>query len=1005
VEKLIEDEKLTHEPEILSKESLTNDNSKWVGLYKITYLDQNGKKRFWESVERKTRTTNEIDAVGIVPLLKSKDSNTTKTILCIQFRLVEKDEAPEQAALRELYEETGYKGKAITNVSTSMFNDAGITNTNMKLVFIEVDLDDEINKNPIPKLEEDEFINILLVDLKDLYSTLQEAIDNFNYKFALQQCNKILKKQPEALIVKTLKGLVLERTGKQDEALKLCEQVKEKNPIDEAVLQALTLVYLSMGKNEEIVKIYENATQKNPNNEELGNHWFMAMVRSSNYKGQQHAALKLHKTFNSNKYLFWAIMSLVLQSENIQPNQINIFMPLAERMMLKAVNEGKVQNTEEVLDVLEGDLGQRCKDDIEIIRIKNELFIKTENWMKSNEMSKEILSKTNIDDWIAYKTFLDSHLKLIEEQKNNDKCTDSLTLSDAREFIYSLQKKDSESSVPKRGPFLAELELEHLISKKENSGELAKVMIDMLVNYFRKFGSKACCFEDLQPYLKNISKVSATMIIGEFKTTLIDSHDEKESIKNIQINVNICKFERYFGLLLDLSESELITYINKLWKLYQDSLKFGTNLPETEKQHGDDFAILASHALIDLYLKYPEKIIYLLQAIFLLESALEKSKNNFQFKLLLIRLYQNIGVFQRPLELYRLMDIKHVQLDTLSHYILARCLSFGFYEEANLLYVDTLSIYKNNELKTPEMVIHAYKFSTFSKIQEFIEFQKRLENSIQKAIVDREKVRLENIIVGPKDLNKRIGELNILDLKFDDSYCKSLYDNRDFSVMINCNPPDQKSIEELIRSSPNNDIIYLKVFTIIPHDLSTLVKELEDILKNDHKIESVEIQLSNLIIKLSNLYLGLKNLLSGQKELNQQVTLKIEELTSQVNELLTNKEKVSIEKSLSRNINKYSSTLEIQSLQNFTSERIREKLQSFQSKLNNLKTELKGDKVQKLLFSTVIKNENSNDNILEFCLDKKNEPFIKSVLSRIGTSWSTSIQNIIKELELKIKSC
>ncbi|CAJ0631868.1 3834_t:CDS:10 [Entrophospora sp. SA101] len=693
------------------------------------------------------------------------------------------------------------------------------------------------------------------------------AIDNFNYKFALQQCNKILKKQPEALIVKTLKGLVLERTGKQDEALKLCEQVKEKNPIDEAVLQALTLVYLSMGKNEEIVKIYENATQKNPNNEELGNHWFMAMVRSSNYKGQQHAALKLHKTFNSNKYLFWAIMSLVLQSENIQPNQINIFMPLAERMMLKAVNEGKVQNTEEVhlyliillaqnkfkevLDVLEGDLGQRCKDDIEIIRIKNELFIKTENWMKSNEMSKEILSKTNIDDWIAYKTFLDSHLKLIEEQKNNDKCTDSLTLSDAREFIYSLQKKDSESSVPKRGPFLAELELEHLISKKENSGELAKVMIDMLVNYFRKFGSKACCFEDLQPYLKNISKVSATMIIGEFKTTLIDSHDEKESIKNIQINVNICKFERYFGLLLDLSESELITYINKLWKLYQDSLKFGTNLPETEKQHGDDFAILASHALIDF------------------------------------------------------------------HYILARCLSFGFYEEANLLYVDTLSIYKNNELKTPEMVIHAYKFSTFSKIQEFIEFQKRLENSIQKAIVDREKVRLENIIVGPKDLNKRIGELNILDLKFD----------------------------------------------------------------------------------------GLKNLLSGQKELNQQVTLKIEELTSQVNELLTNKEKVSIEKSLSRNINKYSSTLEIQSLQNFTSERIREKLQSFQSKLNNLKTELKGDKVQKLLFSTVIKNENSNDNILEFCLDKKNEPFIKSVLSRIGTSWSTSIQNIIKELELKIKSC
>src|SRR5207248_10187432 len=106
----------------------------------------------------------------------------------------------------------------------------------------------------------------------------------------------------------------------------------------------------------------------------------------------------------------------------------------------------------------------------------------------------------------------------------------------------------------------------------------------------------------------------------------------------------------------------------------------GKDLPETEKQYGDDFVILASHILIDLYLKYRkyfifndfngndndndysngdgddndvyyifnnlhlfsliEKVIYLIQAIFLLESALEKSKNNFQFKLLLIRLYQ-----------------------------------------------------------------------------------------------------------------------------------------------------------------------------------------------------------------------------------------------------------------------------------------------------------------------------------------------------------------------------
>lgn len=38
---------------------------------------------------------------------------------------------------------------------------------------LKVDLDDEINKHPIPKLEEGEFIDIIIVDLKDLLSILQ----------------------------------------------------------------------------------------------------------------------------------------------------------------------------------------------------------------------------------------------------------------------------------------------------------------------------------------------------------------------------------------------------------------------------------------------------------------------------------------------------------------------------------------------------------------------------------------------------------------------------------------------------------------------------------------------------------------------------------------------------------------------------------------------------------------------------------------------------------------
>ena len=46
-------------------------------------------------------------------------------------------------------------------------------------------------------------------------------------------------------------------------------------------------IYFFLIQDDEIIQLYENATRQNPNNEDLGNHWFMAMVRNSDFKGQQ----------------------------------------------------------------------------------------------------------------------------------------------------------------------------------------------------------------------------------------------------------------------------------------------------------------------------------------------------------------------------------------------------------------------------------------------------------------------------------------------------------------------------------------------------------------------------------------------------------------------------------------------------------------------------------------------------------------------------------------------
>ena len=77
----------------------------------------------------------------------------------------------EEAANRELKEETGYIGKIIEQ-GPVIYNDPGFTNTNMSLVVVEVDMALPENQNPIPALEENEFIECFKVPLTDLHEEL-----------------------------------------------------------------------------------------------------------------------------------------------------------------------------------------------------------------------------------------------------------------------------------------------------------------------------------------------------------------------------------------------------------------------------------------------------------------------------------------------------------------------------------------------------------------------------------------------------------------------------------------------------------------------------------------------------------------------------------------------------------------------------------------------------------------------------------------------------------------
>ncbi|CAO3569244.1 unnamed protein product [Mortierella alpina] len=704
-----------------------------------------------------------------------------------------------------------------------------------------------------------------------------------NYKEGILLCNKALKKQPDLHIVKALKALAFERCGRMNDALLLCKEIQFARPTDEPTLRTLSMVYRSASKYEEMIKLYEHASKVNPKNENLATQWFMSLARVLDYKGQQMVALQLHKNFKKSNHMFWAIMSITLQGQNVPASQPNLFYPLAERMMAKLNTEGKVQTIEELqlyliillgqkdrhadaLALLEGEIGTKTKavENVELRHMRIELLIKTGRWKDARDAATQILKEINSDDWRTILQYFDTIFLPVADADLKT----SENLAEARAFTSELVS--SEGKNPKRGPFLAQIELEKRVQEK--IGENKEKVLDLLMGYFDKFGSKTCCFEDLSTYISELEKDDAMTFCRNLK----EKYGEKaETVKEICIQINIVRFERFTGMHAKLNSTETMALVNQFWKRYEDALPLGKDLEETERQYGDDYAIMAAHLLFDIH-KETKSYFPLLNAIFMLEHALNASKHNYQLKLVLIRMYELLGAFNCATAIYNTMGIKHVQHDTLSHFITDRATSFGLFNEALTQLYSAHEIYHSNEAETPEMILQAYKYCTFSKMQEFIEFQSRLENSLQKMIADREMIRLE--FMKEDSVSRAIAwlqELEITNLKYDDEFCKSRIDNRDTSVMLNWNPRDSPSVELLTRAAAQPNRVWMTLFTLVPRilkhmahltpidaEFEKLVETLESLVASQntssssstHELTTEEVKVAQVLSRVAKAY-------------------------------------------------------------------------------------------------------------------------------------------------------
>jgi N-terminal acetyltransferase B complex non-catalytic subunit len=82
--------------------------------------------------------------------------------------------------------------------------------------------------------------------------------------------------------------------------------------------------------------------------------------------------------------------------------------------------------------------------------------------------------------------------------------------------------------------------------------------------------------------------------------------------------------------------------VEKYLKYYLEALPLGAHLPTTELQPADDLALLAGNTLVNLW-TLTHHDAHLLNAAYLLEFGLTKSKPSFLMRLMLIRIYRILG--------------------------------------------------------------------------------------------------------------------------------------------------------------------------------------------------------------------------------------------------------------------------------------------------------------------------------------------------------------------------